>query len=130
METVPSLICSQVRSLAAPSLAVPASGTPEQTVESILTWMAHVPARRVADDPDSLAQRDPEETLMRFLFSWYGDRRLGVSRMRFPEQLRRAGTALLKFPEVACRVRGMWELGRSASRGDPWRLQKLITRDR
>jgi hypothetical protein len=42
---------------------VPASGAPEQTVESILTWMAYGPARRAADSPGSFAQRDPEETL-------------------------------------------------------------------
>ena len=42
---------------------VPSSATPEQRVESILSWMAGGPARRATNDPDALAQRDPEETL-------------------------------------------------------------------
>jgi hypothetical protein len=42
---------------------VPASGTPEQKVDSILAWMAQGPARRTGDDPDLFAVRNPEDTL-------------------------------------------------------------------
>ncbi len=42
---------------------VPLSATPEQKVEAILAWMKHGPARRSTVGTDSLAQRDPQETL-------------------------------------------------------------------
>jgi hypothetical protein len=42
---------------------IPASDSPVQKVEAILTWMAHGPARRSMEDPGALALRDPEDTL-------------------------------------------------------------------
>ena len=42
---------------------VPFSDSPEQKVEAILAWMEHGPARRSTNDLDSLAARDPEDTL-------------------------------------------------------------------
>ena len=42
---------------------VPLSDNPEQKVEAILAWMEHVPARRTAEDPETLALRDPHMTL-------------------------------------------------------------------
>lgn len=42
---------------------VPAAATPEQKVESILSWMRSGPPRAVAANPDTLSQRDPEATL-------------------------------------------------------------------
>lgn len=42
---------------------IPASDSPEEKVEAILQWMAHGPARRIADDPGGLAGRNPEDTL-------------------------------------------------------------------
>lgn len=42
---------------------VPAGATPEQQVESILNWMRSGPPRAVAPSPESLAKRDPENTL-------------------------------------------------------------------
>jgi len=42
---------------------VPASATPEQKVEAILSWMRSGPPRAIAINPDALPQRDPETTL-------------------------------------------------------------------
>ncbi len=42
---------------------VPLSAAPEQKVEAILAWMKHGPARRGTVGIDSLAQRDPQDTL-------------------------------------------------------------------
>ena len=42
---------------------VPLSAGPEQKVEAILAWMKHGPARRSTVGTDSLAQRDPQDTL-------------------------------------------------------------------
>jgi hypothetical protein len=42
---------------------VPASATPQQKVEAILSWMRSGPPRAIAADPDALPQRDPETTL-------------------------------------------------------------------
>ena len=42
---------------------VPLSASTEQKVEAILAWMAHGPARRTATDTESLALRDPQDTL-------------------------------------------------------------------
>jgi hypothetical protein len=42
---------------------VPASDSPEQKAEAILTWMAHGPARQSTADPDALDSRDPKDTL-------------------------------------------------------------------
>lgn len=42
---------------------VPLSSTPEQKVEAILAWMKHGPARRTTTGTDSLALRDPQDTL-------------------------------------------------------------------
>ena len=42
---------------------VPLSAGPEQRVEAILAWMKHGPARRSTVGTDSLAQRDPQDTL-------------------------------------------------------------------
>jgi hypothetical protein len=42
---------------------VPASATPQQKVEAILSWMQSGPPRAEAADPDALPRRDPETTL-------------------------------------------------------------------
>jgi Transglutaminase-like superfamily len=42
---------------------VPESAAPDQKVKAILTWMQTGPARYVANDPDGLSGRDPENTL-------------------------------------------------------------------
>ena len=42
---------------------VPHEVTPQQKVESILTWMAHGPARESAQDAGELLARDPRNTL-------------------------------------------------------------------
>jgi hypothetical protein len=42
---------------------VPLSATPEQKVEAILAWMKHGPARRTTTGTESLARRDPQDTL-------------------------------------------------------------------
>jgi hypothetical protein len=42
---------------------VPATATPEQKVEAILSWMRSGPPRALAVDPDALSHRDPETTL-------------------------------------------------------------------
>lgn len=42
---------------------VPATATPQQKVEAILSWMRSGPPRAIASDPDALPQRDPETTL-------------------------------------------------------------------
>jgi hypothetical protein len=42
---------------------VPATATPQQKVEAILSWMRSGPPRAIAADPDALPQRDPETTL-------------------------------------------------------------------
>lgn len=42
---------------------IPASDTPEQKAESILSWIAHGPARRTTTDPATLSLRDPTDTL-------------------------------------------------------------------
>ncbi len=42
---------------------VPASATPQQKVEAILSWMRSGPPRAIAADPDALPQRDQETTL-------------------------------------------------------------------
>jgi len=42
---------------------VPASATPQQKVEAILSWMRSGPPRAEAANPDALSQRDPETTL-------------------------------------------------------------------
>lgn len=42
---------------------VPLSAPPEQKVEAILAWMKHGPARRTTAREESLALRDPEDTL-------------------------------------------------------------------
>jgi len=42
---------------------VPATASPEQKVEAILSWMRSGPQRASAADPDALPQRDPETTL-------------------------------------------------------------------
>jgi hypothetical protein len=42
---------------------IPASDTPEQKIEAILSWMQHGPARRTTLDPEVLATRNPEDTL-------------------------------------------------------------------
>jgi hypothetical protein len=42
---------------------VPAVATPEQKVESILTWMRSGAPRPLASNPEELSKRDPEATL-------------------------------------------------------------------
>jgi hypothetical protein len=42
---------------------VSAAATPEQKVESILSWMRSGPPRAIAVNPDALPQRDPQTTL-------------------------------------------------------------------
>lgn len=42
---------------------VPRSSTSEQKVEAILAWMQHGPARRTTTSMDSVALRDPQDTL-------------------------------------------------------------------
>ena len=87
---------------------VPLSAGPEQRVEAILAWMKHGPARRSTVGTDSLAQRDPQNTLnyrQRLQVCGTstnafvnGERRLGISRVRLREQLVRAGASLFNSP--------------------------------
>src|ERR1700675_4399999 len=42
---------------------IPASSSPEQKVEAILSWMRNGPQRPKASNPEELSKRDPETTL-------------------------------------------------------------------
>lgn len=42
---------------------IPSTENPEQKAEAILTWMAHGPARRSAEDSSAIDLRNPEDTL-------------------------------------------------------------------
>ncbi len=62
---------------------IPANDNPEQKVESILIWIAEGPARRSAENPAALSQRDPADTL------------------NFQQLLRVCGTATNAFVNLA-----------------------------
>ena len=42
---------------------VPSQGTPEQKVQSILTWISKGPVRNTGNEAEWFTKRDPEDTL-------------------------------------------------------------------